>query len=278
MKIEGKTIVLTGATGGIGSTIAKSLAAAGARLILTGRDKVQLDKLNSTLAVADAPHLPLAADLTESSGRQALVAACASCEGGIDILINNAGLSDFCFLEATDSAMISAMLNTNLLAPVLLSRELLPFLRQKDHAVIINIGSTFGGIGYPGFSVYCASKFGLRGFSQALQRELAGSGIEVLYVAPRATKTAINSSRVVEMNRTLGNSMDEPQRIADVICQRIKAERWGSCSIGWPERFFIWLNGVFPGLVSLALQRQLPVIRKFAMQNPIDRYHETERS
>ena len=81
MKIEGKTIVLTGATGGIGSTIAKSLAAAGARLILTGRDKVQLDKLNSTLAVADAPHLPLAADLTESSGRQALVAACASCEG-----------------------------------------------------------------------------------------------------------------------------------------------------------------------------------------------------
>jgi short-subunit dehydrogenase len=197
------------------------------------------------------------------------VAACAGCASGIDVLINNAGLSDFCFLEATDSAMISAMLNINLLVPVLLGVELLPLLKQKDRAVIINIGSIFGGIGYPGFSVYCASKFGLRGFSEALQREFAGSGIEVLYLAPRATKTPINSSRVVEMNRTLGNSMDDPQRVADVICQRISADRWGSCAIGWPERFFLWLNGAFPGLVSLALRRQLPAIKKFATAEPV---------
>jgi len=112
--------------------------------------------------------------------------------------------------------------------------------------------------------VYGASKAGLKVFSEALRRELADSSVRVLYVAPRATQTPMNSTRVIAMNEALGNAMDPPIKVASAILSRIQAGRWGALTIGWPERLFVVLNSLLPAVTDSALLRQLPRIRQYS--------------
>jgi short-subunit dehydrogenase len=148
------------------------------------------------------------------------------------VVINAAGANQFKLLQDQDENLISKHISLNLIAPILLIRRLIPLLLQKEAAQIMNIGSTLGSIGLPGYSVYSASKFGLRGFTEALRRELHGTAITVKYFAPRATNTTINSDNVIEMNKALGNAMDEPETIASAILAFIASNR--------TEQFF-WL-------------------------------------
>ena len=158
---------------------------------------------------------------------------------------------------------IARLIGVNVTATLQLTHLLLPLLREQPRALLVNLGSTFGSIGYPGFATYCASKFALRGFSDALRRELADTHIKVLYVAPRATRTAMNSVEVVAMNDALKVSMDDPQAVAAQIVQAIMAER-EELYLGWPEKLFVRLNSLLPRLVDQALRKQLPVIKRFA--------------
>lgn len=261
MQVRESTIVLTGAAGGIGSSLALVLARAGARLILVGRHAGQLENLRNELPALHLPHLLVVADLQTEQGRDQLVQACAGLD--IHMLINNAGMSEFNLLEHTAAETISSMVNLNTVVPMLLTQRLLPGLRMQERAAIVNVGSAFGSIGYPGFSVYCASKFGLRGFSEALRRELVETKVRVLHVAPRATRTTMNSAAVVDMNMVLGNAIDDPMIVAAFILQRIRDERWGSCVIGWPERLYAVINAILPTLTDRSLRRQWPVIRRF---------------
>lgn len=266
MRVRNSTIVLTGATGGIGCQLAMEFAAAGARMILVGRDQTQLDALIKALPVpATASHLAVAVDLLEVAGRQKLLDQCAQLD--IDLLVNNAGTNDFNLLENADPVVVARQLELNLTVPVLLTQQLLPLLMCRPSGAVVNIGSAFGSIGYPGYTAYCASKFGLRGFSEALRRELADTTVRVLHVAPRATRTALNNDRVVAMNLALGNAMDDPGQVARFILQRVQNERWGHCVIGWPERFYAWINAMLPAMTDGSLRKQLPVIRKFAGAN-----------
>lgn len=266
MQVRDRTIVLTGATGGIGRHLARSCACAGARLILVGRNTQQMESLAKSLPETHLPHQAVIADLLTEEGCQYLVEHCAEQE--IHILINNAGVSGFGMLEAAEYSAIDDQITLNLVVPILLTHRLLPQLYDRDAAAIVNIGSAFGSIGYPGFSVYSATKFGLRGFSEALRRELADSSISVLHVAPRATRTGLNSEPVIAMNRALGNAMDDPARVADIILRRVLAGRWGHCSIGIPEGLYAFINSILPGLIDRTLHKQLPVIRKFAAADP----------
>jgi len=151
---------------------------------------------------------------------------------------------------------------------MLLCRELLPLLQQREEARIINIGSTFGSIGYPGFSGYCATKFGLRGFTEALRRELDGTTTCATYVAPRATRTALNSDAVVAMNDELGTAMDDPALVADEVLRIIGRPARQDTYIGWPEKLFVRINALFPKLVDSSMRKQLPIIRRFAARQP----------
>ncbi len=260
MNLQGKTVLLTGASGGIGQAIAQQLAAAGARLLLVARNTTRLATLQAELvAKYPADHQIFSADLTQSQDRQDLLAFVRDLQG-IDILVNNAGISQFGLVAQQDYA---AQLNTNLLMPMLLTQTLLPELQRKAEAMIVNVGSAFGSIGYPGFSGYSASKFGLRGFTEALKRELSDSPVQVLYFAPRATDTAINSDAVVAMNQELGNRSDSPKRVATALLQQIQqgqARRF----VGWPEQLFVRVNAIFPGIVDKALAAKLAVIRRYA--------------
>ncbi len=254
-----QTIVLTGASGGIGAAIAKQLSDIGAQLVLVARDPQKLEQLNQTLG---GQHYCFVCDINKDTGRNQLTDYCERLSNGIDMLINNAGISQFSAIETTKPEDIEAILSVNLISTVLLTQALLPLLKQSDRASIVNVGSSFGSIGYAGFAVYCASKFGLRGFTEALSRELSDSDINVRYFAPRATKTTINSQRVVMMNNALGNKMDSAETVAKFFVKFLENNK-KRVFLGWPERLFISINSVFPRLVDNALAKKLPIIKQY---------------
>ncbi|NME01346.1 SDR family oxidoreductase [Aeromonas sp. DNRA1] len=259
MKLEGKLVLLTGASGGIGEALAQELAAQGARLLLHGRRASALERLRKELPHPER-HQMVIADLGSPQERAKLLQHPALDEG-LDVLINNAGCNQFAWLEDQSSEQVERQLLLNVEAPIQLTRMLLPRLRKP--AVIMNVGSSFGAIGYAGYSVYCASKFALRGFSEALGRELEGTGIQVLHFAPRATRTRLNSEAAYEMNAELGTHTDSPQDVAEeaviALCNETRRS-W----LGWPEKLFVRLNGLLPGLVDRALAKQKPIIERYA--------------
>lgn len=266
MKLQDKIILLTGASGGIGQAIAKRLAAKGARLILVGRSMENLTNLAQELNVLAKKGFVLRADITTHVGRETIRTALAALQQPLDALINCAGINLFGLLEETAPQNIEKLFATNVTAPILLTRQVLPFMNKNDGR-ILNIGSSFGNLGFPGYSAYCASKFALRGFSEALRRELGDSHLQVAYLAPRATKTALNSDVVCAMNRELGNAMDEPDVVAAYVEKMLTATRMRDRNIGWPERLFLRINSVLPQLIDLALRGKLPIIRRYAQSN-----------
>ena len=259
MQLSDCRALLTGAGGGIGQALVERLVAEGARLLLVGR---QLEPLQSLALRHPGQVEVLQADIAERSGREAVVAA-AQRFGGINCLINGAGVNCFSLLEQHDEQAIAELIGINVTATLQLTHRLLPLLRQQGRALVINLGSTFGSIGYPGFTAYCASKFALRGFSEALRRELADTRIKVLYFAPRATRTKMNAVNVVAMNDELNVAMDDPQSVAAQLLAAIRREHQESY-LGWPEKLFVRLNSLLPRLVDQALRKQLPIIQRFA--------------
>jgi short-subunit dehydrogenase len=257
---DGKNVILTGATGGIGQATARQLAAAGARLLLTARNGDGLERLAKELRRNGTDVSTVAADIGTHAGREQLVAA-ARLLPGVDILINNAGTNHFGrFAEQSNNSMVD-LVATNVLAPMLLVRALLPQLLQSRESVIINVGSVLGSIGLPGQASYSATKFALHGFSEALRRELAGSGVRVVYLAPRSTDTAMNNAAQRDMNAQLGVSVDDPVMVAAALVKAVRntpRDRF----IGWPERLFVKLNAVLPGVVDFGTRKQARLLRR----------------
>lgn len=254
------TIVLTGATGGLGSALAKALSAQGVLLVLCGRNHIQLEQLNRALG---GQHHCVASDLTTSSGRQAVVAYCQQFTRGIDALINNAASNHFGPLKDMNENTVQQMLVTNLLVPIELTRLLLPILAKADNAQIINIGSAFSRLGFPGFSVYSACKFGLRGFTEAMRRELADTTITVRLFAPRTISTAMNDDNVTAMNKALGNQSDSVESVANQFVDFFQQTQRSEQFLGWPERFFGWLNSINSRWIDQGLAKKLPLIQRY---------------
>lgn len=250
--------VLTGASGGIGAAIATELAPRCALLILVGRNRSALEALQRELTACPV-HL-VCGDLTDPATLTAIESA-ARALGGINLLVNNAGVSDFHAFASQSPDVIANLLTTNLLAPMLLTRRLIPLLMAAPAAQIVNVGSVFGTIGFPGFAAYCAAKAGLKGFSQALRRELSDSHVAVRHFAPRATRTAINSVAVNAMNDELKTGQDSPRQVAMALLRFLDGGAWQR-TLGAKERFFSALNALLPGLPDNAIRAQLPVIRK----------------
>lgn len=260
MKLSSARVVLTGAAGGIGSAVAHRLAKAGSALLLTDLRPEPLARLAAELG-SSATVRTVAADVGSDAGRATV--ADAARDFGANVLINAAGINPFGLLEEQTAGEIAKAFSINAMAPILLCHALLPVLRTQPRAQIVNVGSTFGSIGFPGFAAYSASKFAVRGFSEALRRELADTGLTVHYVAPRATATALATQRVRAMNAELGVGMDTPQTVAAEIANVLEREHRERL-IGTPERLFAKLNALLPALVDRSLRRQLAVVRRYA--------------
>jgi short-subunit dehydrogenase len=129
----------------------------------------------------------------------------------------------------------------------------------------VNVGSMFGSIAFAWHAAYSASKYALRGFSEALRRELAGSGVGVTYVAPRAVRTPLNPPEVYRMAEQIRMKMDDPEPVARRIVEAIERDR-KEAYLGFPESIFVRVNALLPRLVDRALRRQNSVMRTYMPQ------------
>lgn len=259
MNLESQRVLITGAGGGIGRALARELSTRGARLCAMEYNPEAAERLRDELQSLGAAPLLTVGDVTRTEGRDAAIGLMEREWGGVDLLINLAGVLDFCRYQDEDPGMVSRLLKINLEAPMQLTRAVLPGMIERRQGRIVNVGSMFGSIGYPLFAAYSASKFALRGFSQALRRELAGTGVGVTYVSPRAVKTLLNPPVVYAMAERGMMRMDAPEPVALAIVRAIERDR-KEAYLGFPEGLFARINGILPGLVDRALAGQLPAL------------------
>ncbi|WP_457676623.1 SDR family oxidoreductase [Thiolapillus sp.] len=263
MKLRNARVLLIGAAGGIGRHLARGLLQAGARACLVALRDEELETLGDFLGETADHACFLAADVTAEGDRNACVQAMLEHFGGIDILINLAGINAFACYEEQTPQSIERIMSVNAVAPMLVTHAVLPHMLRQGAGQIVNVGSTFGSIGFSCFTAYSSSKFALRGFSQALRRELAGSGVQVTYVAPRGVDTPLNPPQVYAMAKEVKMAFDKPEWVAREILQTIEKgdkEKY----IGFPESLFARINGILPGVVDGSLKKQNDVMRKYA--------------
>lgn len=263
MKLTEARVLVTGGAGGIGSAIAAELLEAGAAVMLADMNEAALAAAARRLAGSADRVATVVANLTDPTSRTALCQQAR--QWRVNVLVNNAGVNHFGLYDELTTAQIGQTVSINVLAPMLLVHELLPHLKAQPAARILNMGSVFGSIGYPGYAAYSASKFAMRGFTEALRRELAGSKVRVHYLAPRATRTPINTSAVERMNAELKVAMDAPEVVAKAA-RRVLETGAATAVVGWPEKLFARINAVLPGLVDGAIIKQLPIIRRYAQE------------
>jgi short-subunit dehydrogenase len=255
MKAERARVLYTGAGGGIGRVAVAALLQAGASVMLVGRSDARLKAQALELARAHGSARVAwhAADLLRDDQVAALVSAATSF--GTNVVVHGAGVPSFGRLEALGPHGLQRVLHTNLLAPMQLTQALLPHLRSLRGAQVLFIGSALGRLGLPGFSAYSASKFGLRGFAEALRRELGDSHVRVQYLGPRSTHTAFNDAAVEHYNRATGTAMDDPRVVADALLRLLRDEACAERFIGWPEKLAVRLNALVPHWLDGAFVR-----------------------
>lgn len=247
MKLYGKTVVITGGSGGIGSEIVRRVVAEGGKPVVL--DRVKNESLKAVF---------IAGDLSTMEGALAAGQAIAACNP--DILINLAGIQYFGSFEAQSPEALARMYAINLVAPVLLAQAVLPGMRSRKSGQIVNIGSIFGSIAFAHFVTYSSAKAGLKAFSEGLRRELEGSGVGITYIAPRAVKTALNDAKVMQLSQRTKMHMDAPEKVAKRIIRSIEKDA-KDVFIGFPECVFVRLNAVLPRVVDGALVKNDRIAR-----------------
>lgn len=255
MKPTSTRVLLTGATGGIGKATARSLLKAGASVMLVSRSIASLELFWRELTAEGVPASRIKwtpADVTVAEDVAHLARECDRL--GCNVVIHNAGLPAFGALERQDPEDIAAVLQTNLLAPIVLTQALLPHLKTLPAARLLFVGSALGSIGLPGFSIYSASKFGVHGFAQALRRELADTRVKVQYLGPRSTDTGFNNPAVQAYNRATGTAQDSPDLVGQAIVEMLESDA-AERVLGFPEKFAARLNGLAPHWLDGSFRR-----------------------
>ena len=218
MEIAGKTVLLTGATGGIGRSIASTLADAGGSLILSGRSAQALEELAANLP--GSGHSVLAADLGDEGAALDL----ASAAGAVDVLVANAALPSTGRVTELSDAQVARMLRINLEAPILLAQALLPGMLDRGDGKLVMIGSLAGKAGSPRSSIYNATKFRLRGFVFGLDADLADTPVGVTLVAPGFVREAgMFADSGADAPPGLGTTT--PKKVAAAVLKAIGSNR-----------------------------------------------------
>ena len=227
MPLKGKSVYITGGTGGIGTPLVQMLEGAGT--IVTAHDYEKegdlvagLDKICAALK-KDAP----------------------------DILINMAGYNVLDYCENQD---LEAIVDLNMMVPMRLSQAVLPAMKARNSGQIVNMGSMTALIPLPHLTGYVAAKAGLKGFNDALRRELGGTKIKLTYISPRAVKTPMNYGVKAEVNDRTKVNYDEPDDVARWIFEAIVSQK-SEARFGWPEKFFAFIHTNFPSIIDNGLQK-----------------------
>jgi len=221
-KIEGKVALVTGGARGIGFAIAQALLARGAGVFLCATTNKGVDDAIARLGGdRDSRVAGMACDVRSHEQVRAMMREAERAFGGIDILINNAGIGKFQNVEELAPDDWRAMIETNLSGVFYCCREAIPVLKRRGGGFIINIGSLAGKNAFPGGAAYNASKFGLVGFSEALMQEVRFDHIRVSYVMPGSVNTAFGDSGA----KSAGDWKLQAGDVADVVVHLLEMDK-----------------------------------------------------
>jgi short-subunit dehydrogenase len=218
--LEGKRVLLSGATGGIGRAIAEQLAGHGASLVLSSRKGDELERLAGSLPGEAGRHRAIAADLAEPGAAELLVGEA----GDLDGLVANAALPATGRLEEFSSEEVQRALRVNLESPILMARALAPKLIEKGEGHLVFIASLSGKVGSPRASLYNGTKFGLRGFAFGLREDLHPHGVGVSIVSPGFVREA-GMFADAEMKPPPGLGTTTPKKVGKGVVRAIQRDR-----------------------------------------------------
>ncbi len=254
-KILNSRVLITGASSGIGAAIARSMAARGASVLLTARRQSRLDDLAIEIEADGGQAFTLAGDITNPKHRAALLDHAAVQMGGLDILINNAGVGAIGpFFDASPERLRQVM-EVNFFAPVEFMREAQMLLARGTRPAIVNIGSVLGHRAVPFKSEYCASKFAMHGFSDALRAEIEKQGIDVVLVSPSTTNSEFSDSLLEDQ----GSAAKLPygmstERVAKKVVDAVKNGR-NEVILSWGGKLLVYLDRLMPAVVDRLVAR-----------------------
>ena len=228
-ELRGATVLITGASSGIGRATALAMAAAGARAVLVARRADRLDEIAGVIAARGGVALACPADVTVASAVDAAVGSAVARFGRLDVIVNNAGSGLFATIEETTEEDLDRMLDVNLKGVFHGVQAALRVMRRQGAGHLINVASTAGHRGSPYVGAYCASKSAVLGLTEALRVELRGSGIDVSLVCPGATRTDFFDAalRRTPHHRGLVGPIESAERVAArivAVARRPRAE------------------------------------------------------
>jgi short-subunit dehydrogenase len=245
VNVAGTTVLLTGATGGLGHAIARRLAAAGAHVVLSGRRGDVLVKLASEIGGEVAP-----ADLTDPQAVRELAAA----HGDADILVSNAGLSAAGVIDSWTEDQIDRALDVNLRSAIMLARLLAPHMVERHRGHLVFMSSLAGKTPTAGTSLYNATKFGLRGFAGALRAELHGSGVGVSAIFPGFIRDA-GMFHEAGVKLPFGVGTKSPEQVASATLRAIERDKAEVVVAPVGLRVGSALGGLVPDIAAAVTRR-----------------------
>lgn len=249
-------IVVTGASSGIGEAVARELARPGTRLTLVARRRARLEALATELTSLGAEVRVVEHDLSKPAEATAWLPATLAAFGPVDVLINNAGVQIVGSTAETDNDAADALLATNLLSPLRLTRALLPSMLARGAGTVVDVASVAALAPTPGMTWYNASKAGLAAASESLRGELRGTGVHVVTVYPGIIDTAMSDAAIerAEPSRMLAL---QPHGKADELARRIhRAITKRTDRVIFPRSMS--LTRRFPALTRWFLDRYTP--------------------
>lgn len=260
--LHGKVVVVTGASSGIGEATARAFRAAGCRLVLAARRLDRLQTIAEELVSQGGEALAVAADLTRLEDIRALRERTLERFGRIDVLFNNAGFGRIDWLENLDPEKdIAAQFAVNVLGVIQTTRQILPSMIQQKSGHIINMASIAGLVAAPTYTVYAASKFAVRGFSEALRREAAPWGIRVSVIYPGGVQTDFAAHAGIRRKTKVTTPkwlVLQPQDVARAVVGLARRPRT-NLVIPWPSALGALANQFFPRLVDATMIRGFTV-------------------
>jgi short-subunit dehydrogenase len=243
--LAGEIAIVTGASSGIGAATARELGRRGAAVVLAARRVAELDAQARAIRETGSEALAMPTDVADPGDVASLVERTLASYGRVDVLVNNAGAGWFRPLAASPPDEIAALVGTNLLGAMLLTRAVLPGMLERRHGAVITVGSLSGRVAME--PLYSATKYGLRGFSLALRRQVASSGVSVSLVSPGNINTA--------MTRHVAARMPEPELVSNTIADLIRHPR-REVVVPGKHYTIAWLEQMFPSLADLAHHRR----------------------
>jgi NADP-dependent 3-hydroxy acid dehydrogenase YdfG len=243
--LDGKVAIVTGASSGIGAATASELGRRGAVVVLAARRADALEAQAQAIRGAGGEALAVPTDVTDSTQLSRLAERATATFGRVDVLVNNAGASWSTPLASSSREDIVRMLEVNLLGAMLLTRIVLPGMLERGRGSIISVVSLSGRVAME--PLYSATKYGLRGFSLSLRRQVAGSGVSVSLVSPGNIRTAMTSD--------VEGRMPGPEVVATTIARLVTRPRR---EVVLPRRHYAiaWLEQLLPGMADLAYRRR----------------------